>query len=81
MVTSTTFSAPFLLSLLPTDTKILRPRISFRIKTTDIYNQYDIYSRTCVDLSSMIDRVEFTLSYAPVDYIRSLCIIIAIASA
>ena len=26
----------------------LRPRISFRVKTTDINNLYDIYSRTCV---------------------------------
>ena len=49
METSTTFSAPFLRSLLTTDTKILRPRISFRVKKTDIDNQYDIYSRTCAD--------------------------------
>ena len=29
--------------------KILRPRISFRFKTTYIDNQYKIYSRTCSD--------------------------------
>ena len=42
MATYTTFSAPFLSSLLPPDTNILRPRIYFRVKTTDIDNQYDI---------------------------------------
>ena len=47
MEKSTTFSALFILSSLPPDTKILHPRISFRVKTTDIDNQYGIYSRTC----------------------------------
>ena len=55
MATSTTFSAPFLRSLLPPYIKILRPRISFRVKTTNIDNQYDIYSRTCAYGSSMIE--------------------------
>ena len=43
MTTSTTFSALFLRSLLPPETKILIPRIYFRVKTTDIDNQYDLY--------------------------------------
>ena len=42
MSTSTTFSAPFLRSSLPPNTTILRPRIYFRLKTTDIDNQYDL---------------------------------------
>ena len=45
--TSTTFSAPCLISSLPPYTKILRSRISFRVKTTSIYNQPDLYSRKC----------------------------------
>ena len=49
MAKPTTFSAPFLHSSLPLDTKILGPRMYFRVKTTDIDNQYDLYSRTCAD--------------------------------
>ena len=81
MATSTTFSAPFLRSQLPPDTKILRPRIYFRVKTTDIDKKYNIYSRTCADVSSMIEGSDFTVSYAPVDGIHYLCIITEIASA
>ena len=81
MATSTTFSAPFLHSSLPPDTKILIPIISFRVKTTDIDNQYDLYSRTCADVSSMLEGVDFTLSYAHVASIRSLRSIMSIASA
>ena len=79
METSTTFSAPFLRSLLPLGTKILRPIISFRVKKTDIDSQYDLFSRTCSDGLSMLEVVYFTISYVPVADIRSLCIIIAIA--
>ena len=81
MATSTTFSAPSLRSLLPPDTNILRPIIYFRVKTTDIGNQYDLYSRTCADGSSILEGVEFTVSYAPVAGILSLHIITAIAFA
>ena len=58
METSTTFSAPFLRYLLPPKTKILRPRIYFRVKTNDIDNQYDLYSRTCSYESYMLEGVE-----------------------
>ena len=68
----------FYASSLSPDTKILRPRIYFSVKTTDIDNQYGIYSRTCVDVSSMLEGVDFTVSYVPVASIRSLRIIIAI---
>ena len=79
METSSNFSAPFLRSLLPPDTKILRPRIYFRVKTTDIYNQYDIYSLTCSDGSSMLEVVDFTVYYSHVAGICSLHISIAIS--
>ena len=81
MATSTTFSAPFLRSLISQDTKIIRPRISFRVKTTYIDNQYDLYSRKCADVLSMIEGVDFTVYYAPVAVIWSLFIIAALASA
>ena len=73
-----TFSAPFLRSTLPPDTKILIPRINFRVKKADIDNQYYLYSRTCTYGSSMLEGVDFTVSYAPVVGIFYLHVIIAI---
>ena len=81
MATYITFVAPFLHSSLPPYTKIRRPRICFRVKTTGNDNQYDIYYRTCADVSFMLEGVEFTESCTPVSGIRFLCIIIAISSA
>ena len=78
MATSTTFSALFLRYLLPPSIKILRPRISFRVKRTATDNQYYLYSRTYLDGSSMIEGVDFTVSYSPVAGIPSLYIFIAI---
>ena len=78
MEKSTTFSAPFIRYSLPQDTKILRPRIYSRVKKTGIDNKYDLYSRTCAYGSSILEGLNFTVSYAPVSGIRSLCIIIII---
>ena len=78
---SNTFSEPFIRSSLPPNTKILYPRISFMVRTTDIYNHNDIYYRTCADGSFMIEGVDFIISYSLVSGILSLCTIIAIASA
>ena len=80
MTRFTTFSASYLRSLL-TQEKIPPPRISFRVKTTDIYNKYYLYSITCSDRSSVLEVVDFTFSYAPVAGIKSICIIISIESA
>ena len=60
--------------------KVLRPRISFRVNTTVIDNQYGIYYRTCVYGSSILEWVDLTVSYVPVAGIRSLRIIIYISS-
>ena len=62
MATPTTFNAPFLSSPLTQDTNILRPGISFRVKTSYIDNQYDLYSKICADISSMLEGVDFTVS-------------------
>ena len=58
---STTFSAPFLLSSIPLDTKTLCPMISFGVKITDIENQYGLYSRTCTYEPSILEGVDFTV--------------------
>ena len=47
---------------------------------TDIGNKYELYYRTCADISSILEGVDFNVSYAPVAGIFSLCITTAIAS-
>ena len=76
----TTFSALFERLLLAPGTKILCPIISFRVKKIDIDNQYDLYSRTCAYGSSMVEVVDFTISYSPVEIIKSLRIIMSFLS-
>ena len=49
MLKSNTFSAPFIRSSLPPDTKIIHLRISFRMEKTGIDNQYELYFRKFVD--------------------------------
>ena len=61
--TFTTFIENNLRSLLPPNTKKPRPRISLRVKTTYIYNQYYLYSIKCAYVSSMLEVVDFTVSY------------------
>ena len=80
MAKPTTFSAPFLCSSLPPETKILYPRIYFRFNTTYIENQYYLYSRTYIDGKSMLEGVDFNVSNSPVVVIRYLCIVVAIFS-
>ena len=80
MEKSTTFSAPFARLLLQPGTKILSPIISFRVKATYIDNQYDLYSITCAYGSSMVEVVDFTISYSPVEIIKSLRIIMSFSS-
>ena len=74
----TIFSAPCERSSLPPRTKILHPRISFRVKTTDIDNNFVIYSRTCEYGSSIIEGFYFTVSYTPVARNKLLRIIMEI---
>ena len=51
------------ISMLYTNTiqKIPRPSLYFRVKTNDVENKYGLYSRTCVDVSSMIEGVYITI--------------------
>ena len=79
MEKSTTIGAPFERSLLLPGKKILCPRISFRFNTTYINNRYDLYPITCSYGSSILERVDFAFSYAPVAIIKSLLIVISIA--
>ena len=77
MAKSTTCSEQFLRYSLPPYTKIIRPRISFTVNTIKNDNQYDQHFRTCAYVSFMLELVDLTVSYAPVDGIFSPCITIS----
>jgi hypothetical protein len=66
------FSAPILLSSVPSNKTILRPRIACRVKDTSIPHQYDLYARTCADGSTQKENIDFTDSYSPVASVNSL---------
>ena len=51
------------------------------MKTTEIYNQYEFYSRTCTYELSVLEGVDLPVLYAPVSGIQYLHIIISTASA
>lgn len=60
------FRRPFLCMKFPPNTKILRPHIAFKVKLTEIENQYKLYCRTAVDGSTQVYGIDYTESYAPV---------------
>jgi hypothetical protein len=80
MLTSGTWSAPILRSSVPPNKAILRNRVTFKVKDTDQANTYELYSRTCVDGSSMKEHIDYTNSYSPVGSIDSIRLLLAIAA-
>ncbi len=81
MARTGTWSAPMLRSLLPPSQQILRPRVSFRVKDTDITDTYELQGRTCADGSKQQQYIDFNESYAPVGSIDSIRTIICYAAA
>ncbi len=79
-MTTGTFSAPMLRSTVPPSQKILRPRVSCRVKDTPTPNQYDLYARTCADGSIQQEHIDFTDSYSPVASIESIRVLLNIAA-
>jgi hypothetical protein len=53
MLNSGTWSAPILCSLVPPSKTILTPGASFKLKTTDINNTYELYCCTCSNGANM----------------------------
>ena len=76
-----TLSLPFLTSILPPNTTILRPRLSCEVKITDSDNYFEMKIRLCADCSRMVQGIDFDLSYAPVIDGESLLLMIAVATA
>jgi hypothetical protein len=81
MARTGTWSAPILHSDLPITQQILRPRVSFRVKDTDIADNYELQGRTCADGSKQQQYIDFNESYAPVGSIDSIRAIICYAAA
>jgi hypothetical protein len=72
MLSSGTWSAPVLCSLVPPTKTILPPRVTFKVKTTDINNTYELYCRTCANGANMKENIDFTNSYSSVGSIESI---------
>ena len=73
---SGSLSIPFLRTQLPPNTKIFPLQLAFQVKITDIDNYYKLKSRLCLNGSSMIEGIDFDISFAPVadsSSIRILC--------
>ena len=76
-----TLSLPFLLSRLPTETTILRPRVSCEVRITDSDNYYEMKIRLCANGARMIPGIDFDLSHVPVIDGETLLLMIAVATA
>ena len=80
-----TWSAPILISEILLDIKkammIYRPVLSFKVKSTDVTNVFELYTRTCADGSQKADNSQmFSLNFATVIDTASLRFLVAIAS-
>ena len=64
--------------LLTTGLNILYPYVTFRLKITEITNNYELHHRTCGDKLKMIEGVYFSISYATVYIINLIRFIISI---
>jgi hypothetical protein len=81
MARTGTWSAPILHSDLPVNQQVLRPRVSFRVKNTDVTNSYELQGRTCADGSKQQQYIDFNESYTPVGSIDSIRAILCYAAA
>jgi hypothetical protein len=81
MLSSGTWSAPILRYLVPTAKTILPPRVTFKVKTTDIDDTYNLYCQTCTNGASLKDNIDFTNSYSPAGSIDSICLLLSLAAA
>jgi len=80
ILNSGTWSAPILRSQIPPNKAILPPRVTFKVKRTDVNNTYELFCRTCTNGSAMEEDTGYTNSYSLVGSIDSLCLILSIAT-
>ena len=75
-----TLSLPFSMTHLPSQTTVLRPRLTCEVKITDSDNYYELKVRMCADGSRMIMGLDYDLSYAPVIDGDILLLMIAVST-
>jgi hypothetical protein len=80
MINSGTWSAPILPSLVPPTKTTLPPRVTFKVKTTDVNNTYELYCCTCANGANMKENIDFTNSYSPVGSNSSICLLLSLAA-
>ena len=75
-----TWSKPLHRSKIPNNTKLLRPRLVFKVKHTEFSTTYELYCRCTVDGSRKIQGIDYEESYAPIASTMSLRIIICLSA-
>ena len=73
-------SAPVLRKLLPPEAIILRSVSTFKVKSTEVPDIWDLYFRVCADGSKMIQGIHFLFSHCAVSGNSSLLIMLAICA-
>jgi len=80
MLHSGTWSAPILRSSIPPEKTVLPARVTFKVKDTNVENNYELYCRTCANGSTMKENVDYQNSYSPVGSIDSIRLLLSIAA-
>ena len=65
MYNSGTLSCPFPQIKIPTCKKVLTTILTFEVNLTDVVDFFEIKVRMCINGSKMIQRLDFTVLYAP----------------
>ena len=73
-------SAPVLRKLLPPEAIIQRSVSTFKVKTTEVADIWDLYFRVCADGSKMVQGIHFMFSHCSVSGNSSLLILLAISA-
>ena len=77
---SVSLSKPFLKGNLPSSSLILNSRLAFAVKLTGLQDYYKLKSRLCANGSTMVEGVDFDLSFCHVADTYSILLIFNIAA-
>ena len=77
---SVSLSKPFLKETLPPSSLILNSRLAFAVKLTGLQDYYELKSRLCANGSTMVEGVDFDLSFCHVADTYSTLLIFNIAA-
>ena len=65
---------------IPKDKKILRPRLVFKVKDTELEQTFDLYTRTASDGYKQQQGIYFDISYSPTSLTDNIKTCLSIAA-